>query len=281
MTKTPTGEPLEPVFDWYQATTQTGVKELRDVFGSISESYPLEHDTPKLKGYGWALKAGGPGGSLLVHYGGTNGDQFGPNVCATSSLAPTIANLLRSNQVQHAVSRVDVRLDFLGDFDACRLLFIERCNDAGMQATDYGACPESIKQTGRTVYGGAKSSVYRPTLYQKGLQLGDGHPTDYVRLEHRVMPSKAAEKRQLASLTPTEIVGLRPVARDLTQSLAGLAVRAYKLDRAPKARTPYDWMLSQYRKALMEQLEDLGSPEAVGKQIFWDLAQLEKEHADA
>lgn len=281
MTKTPTGEPLEPVLDWYQASTQTGVKELREVFGAISESYPLEHDTPKLKGYGWALKAGGPGGSLLVHYGGTNGDQFGPNVCATSSLAPTIANLLRSNQIPHAVSRADVRLDFLGDFEACRLKMIERLNAAGMQASDNGACPESIKQTGRTVYGGSKSSLYRPTLYQKGLQLGDGHPADYLRLEHRFMPSKAAEKRQLANLTPTEIVGLRPVARDLSHSLAGLAVRAYKLDRAPKARTPYDWMLAQYRKVFMEQLEDLGSPEAVGKQIFWDLAQLEKEHADA
>lgn len=268
---------VEPVFDWYQFSAGTGVKELREILAPMAQDEPFRDESPKLKGYGWASKIGGPGGSVLIHYGGSNGDQYGPNVAGTGPLAPRVADLVRQANLSHGVGRVDVRLDFLGDFDDCRRRFIERCDKAGMAASDAGSCPESSRQLGRTVYGGSRSSLYRPTLYQKGLQLGDGHPENYLRLEHRFSPSKSAEKLQLAAMSPAEMVGLRPVSRDLTLSLVAMAIAPYKLDRYPKEKGPSFWMVKQYRGLLLEMLEDLGSEAAVGKQLFYEIAQQDKE----
>lgn len=276
MIKTPTGEALVPTFDWYQFTAKVPIRDLVQVLEPLGADQPFHDETPKLKGYGWALKTGGVGGSVLIHYGGKNGDDHGPNVAGTGPLAPAVADLVRAAAVPHGVGRADVRLDFLGDYDACRLRFIERCNLAGMATADAGSCPESAKQLGRTVYGGARSSFYQPTLYQKGLQLGDGHPTDYLRLEHRYAPTKAHEKAQLAELTPEQMTGLRPVARDLSECIAHLAVKPYKLTRYPRERTPYHFMLTQYRNVLMDLLEDHGSPAAVGQQLYFDLAELDQ-----
>lgn len=277
MINTPTGDPLEPVFDWYQFSAKVPVRDLLEVLAPLGAEDPFHDETPKLKGYGWALKTGGVGGSVLIHYGGKNGDEHGPNVAGTGPLAPLVADVVRAAAVPHGVGRADVRLDFLGDYDACRLRFIERCNLAGMATADAGSCPESAKQLGRTVYGGARSSFYQPTLYQKGLQLGDGHPTDYLRLEHRFAPSKATEKQQLSALTPMQCTGLRPVARDLSENIANLAVKPYKLTRYPKERTPYFFMLQQYRRVFDELLQDHGSPAAVGQQLYLDLAGMERE----
>ena len=277
MIKTPSGDTLEPVFDWYQFSTPLPIRDLMQVLEPLGQEVPFHDETPKLKGYGWAFKTGGPGGSVLVHYGGRNGDEHGPNVAGTGPLAPAVANAVRAARVPHGVGRADVRLDFLGDYDACRLRFIERCNAAGMATADAGSCPESAKQLGRTVYGGARSSMYQPTLYQKGLQLGDGHPVDYLRLEHRFTPTKSKDKQQLAALSPAHMTGLRPVSRDLSESLAGLAVKPYALTRYPKEQTPYYFMLVQYGRVLRELLQDHGSPAAVGEQLFLDLETIDNE----
>jgi hypothetical protein len=274
---TPTGEPLEPVFDWYQFSTPANIKDVREVLGPMTVEQPLHDEKPKLKGYAWAMKLGGVGGSVLIHYGGKNGDDHGPNVAGTGPLAARVAELFRSAAVPHGVGRADVRLDFLADFERCRLMFIDRCDQAGMAATDHGSCPESSRQLGRTVYGGARTSFYQPTLYQKGLQLGDGHPVDYLRLEHRFAPTKSNEKHELASLTPDQMIGLRPVARDLTLSIAQLAVSPYKLTRYSKEKTPYFWMLTQYGSCLRDMQIDHGSWAAVGQQIGLDLELMAEE----
>ncbi len=271
---TPDGSPLEPVFDWYQGSTPIGIRDLMGILQPMAAETPFREEKPKLKGYGWATKLGGVGGSVLVHWGGRNGDEFGPNVAGTGPLAPTVADLLRTASVPHGVGRADVRLDVLADFETCRLRFIERCNQAGMAASDAGSCPESQKQLGRTVYGGSRTSLYNPTLYQKGIQLGDGYPTNYLRLEHRFAPSKAHEKAQFASLEPDQMIGLRPVARDLSISIAELAITPYKLTKYPKERNAKFWMLTQYASLFDELLEDHGTPAAVGQQLYFDLSEM-------
>jgi hypothetical protein len=273
MIKTPDGAPLEPRFDWYQATAKVGIRDVRAVLEPMNVIEPLRDESPKLKGYGWALKLGGPGGSLLIHYGGKNGDDHGPNIAGTGPLAPQVADLLRTAGVPHSVGRADVCLDFLADFDACRGAFVARCNDAGMASRDHGSCRESIKQLGRTVYGGSLASAYQPTLYEKGPQLGPDYPVDWLRLEHRFAFSKAHEKAQLATLSPMQMVGLRPVSRDLTMTIAELAAEPYQLTKYPKERSPYYWMLSQYQGVLRTMRDDHGSWCAVGEQIGLDLEE--------
>jgi hypothetical protein len=276
--KTPDGQPLVPTFDWYQTTVLVGIKDVVGVLQPMARDEAFREEKPKLKGYAWACKIGGPGGSLLIHWGGRNGDEHGPNVCSTGPLSPITAELLRSAQVPHRVSRADVRLDFLGDYTACRLALIERCNQAGMSPRDAGSCPEALKQCGRSVYTGGNGSFLVSRLYQKGLQLGDGYPVDYLRLEHQFMPTKSHEKLELASLSPTYMIGLRPLSRDLSMTIAQLAVSPYKLTKYPKQLTPYHWMLQQYQKALREMHQDHGSWAAVGQQIGLDLEEIESVH---
>ena len=274
MIKTPDGQPLEAQFDWYQCSTPADVNTIREVLAPMLSLEPLQDVKPFLKGYGWCLKTGGRGGSVAIHYGGTNGDEHGPNIQGTGPLSPSVAQLLREARIPHGVGRADVRLDFLADFDSCRLKFIDRCNQAGMASRDNGSCPEAAIQLGRSVYGGSVNSFYQGTLYQKGLQLGDGHPTDYLRLEHRFAPTKSDQKAQLSQLTPEQMVGCRPVARELSESIAQLAIAPYKLTRYAKERTPYHWMLQQYRSTLNELFNDHGSWACVGQQIGLDLEEL-------
>lgn len=275
MIKTPHGEALVPTFDWYQFTAKVGIRDVQEVLQPMATVEPFREESPKLKGYAWALKLGGRGGSVMVHFGGKNGDDYGPNVQGTGPLSPQVADLFRDAGVPHSVGRADVRLDFLADYDASRLVFIDRCNSAGMSTRDAGSCPESVQQLGRTVYGGSVTSAYQPTMYQKGLQLGDGHPVNFLRLEHRFAFSKANEKVQLSTLTPLQMLGLRPVARDLSLSIAELAVKPYRLTRYPKEKTPYFWMLNQYGGVLREMQQDHGSWAAVGQQIGLDLEDFE------
>lgn len=273
--KTTLSEPLEPQFDWYQFSTPADLNTIREVLAPMVSAEPLQPVKPVLKGYAWSLLTGGRGGSVRVHYGGKNGDDHGPNVQATGPLSPGLAELFRQAAIPHRVGRADVRIDFLADFDRCRLQFIERCNQAGMASSDAGSCPEAAVQLGRTVYGGSRTSFYQPTLYQKGLQLGDGHPADYLRLEHRFTPTKSQEKTQLSELTPSQMIGMRPVARELTETISSLAVAPYKLTRFAKDRTPYHWMLQQYRSTLNEMFNDHGSWACVGQQIGLDLEELQ------
>ena len=268
---------ITPVFDWYQFTTQTNIQQVQEILAPLAGVDQFKEESPKLKGYKWASKIGGKGGSCLIHYGGKNGDDYGPNVAGTGPMAIPVSELFRASNLPHSVGRADVRQDYLGDFQTSRGLFIDRLNQAGMASSDVGSCPESIKQLGRTVYGGSKSSAYQPTLYEKGLQLGEGYPTNYLRLEHRFAFSKAHEKQTLSKLTPTEIVGLRPVARGLSEILVDLAVEPYQIGSLPKEKDAYFWMLRQYRGVLEEMLREQGAV-GMGKQIEMDLLEIENAH---
>lgn len=275
--KTPETLYITPAFDWYQFTTQTNIREVQEILSPLASEVPFREEGPKLKGYKWAAKIGGKGGSCLIHYGGRNGDDHGPNVAGTGPMAIPVSELFRASGLSHSVGRADVRQDYIGDFIKSRGLFIERLNQAGMASSDVGSCPESIKQLGRTVYGGSKSSVYQPTLYEKGLQLGEGYPANYLRLEHRFAFSKAHEKQALAKLTPSQIVGLRPVARGLSEILVELAVEPYQIGALPKEKDAYFWMLRQYRGVLEEMIKDQGAS-GLGHQIAMDLLELENAH---
>lgn len=268
---------ITPVFDWYQFTTQTNIEQVQEILAPLAGVDQFREESPKLKGYKWASKIGGKGGSCLIHYGGKNGDDYGPNVAGTGPMAIPVSELFRASNLPHSVGRADVRQDYLGDFQTSRGLFIDRLNQAGMASSDVGSCPESIKQLGRTVYGGSKSSAYQPTLYEKGLQLGEGYPANYLRLEHRFAFSKAHEKQTLSKLTPTEIVGLRPVARGLSEILVDLAVEPYQIGSLPKEKDAYFWMLRQYRGVLEEMLREQGAV-GMGKQIEMDLLEIENAH---
>jgi hypothetical protein len=127
------------------------------------------------------------------------------------------------------------------------------------------------------VYGGSRASAYQPTIYEKGLQLGSDYPANLVRLEHRFTFSKAADKQALSVLTPVQMVGLRPVSRDLARDLMGLCVAPYHIDKLPKETSSYHWMLRQFRRTFHELRTDHGSWAAAGEQIGLDLVEIEQE----
>lgn len=275
MLKPTINKPLEPRFDWYQATVKFDENELFQVLKPLTSEFDYVSEKPKLKNYEVCYRMGGVGGSLMVHLGGINGRDHGPNVQGTGPLSPRVAELLRASEVPHSVGRADVCIDFLGDFDDCHLAFVNRCNEAGMGSKDVGSSKGSVMQLGRTVYGGSVSSAYRPCCYEKGIQLGEGYPSNFIRLEHRFMFSKAADKQRLSKLTPVEMCGLRPVSRDLTETIAGLSVAPYKLTSLPKPKDVHYWMLQMFRKHFREMKEDHGTWAATGVQIGHDLDEMD------
>ena len=52
MIKTPTGHPLEPVFDWYQFSTKMEARDVIELFDPLGQDDPFKDEKPKLKGYG-------------------------------------------------------------------------------------------------------------------------------------------------------------------------------------------------------------------------------------
>jgi predicted Zn-dependent protease len=130
---------------------------------------------------------------------------------------------------------------------------------------------EDFPDEGRTLYLGAKSSVCRTRLYQKGLQpeyrhLGRVH---WARAELQVRPAKEA-KEAFSQLTPLEFWGASSWSRELAGAIlqehvdphpAGTVYRLTERDRA------VEWLCRQYGAHLLSLAEDLGSWECVGLQL--------------
>ena len=271
MLKPTTNQPLDPRFDWYQATAKVELNDVLEVMQPLTHDSDMRADSPKLKGYNGLFRMGGTGGSLMIHYGGVNGDAHGPNVQGTGPLSPMVAELLRSAEILHSVGRADVANDFLGDFDVLRALFVDECNKSGTASDNKGSNDDSVIQKGRSICAGSKTSTYSGILYEKGLQLGDGYPSNFLRLEHRFQFSKASEKQALSTMTPMEMLGLRPLSRALTLAVCSLAIDRYKLTKLPKVKDWYHWMLEAYGRHIREMEADLGSPAAFGCQVMYDL----------
>jgi len=206
-----------------------------------------------------------------IHFGGQNAEH-GPNVIGSGAAAHDLAVLIRDRFPAHRVSRLDSCEDYHHE-DAYEYLRRAALKIAKQQRVQCREITKPLPESddGRTLYLGAQSSLVSMRIYEKGKQLGvDGN---WVRAELQVRPQKDI-KTIAAMLDSTQVWGLSKWSHAMAEQLGkkGLQrVDAQVYEQSDHDRA-YRFMIKQYRRVLEQMLASHGSPEAVGAQIFYDLA---------
>jgi hypothetical protein len=252
-------------FDGYTATTtQANYLDLAQLFGSGL-------NTVQGRGFhqfGERLAFKDDTGTEIgsVQWGGAQGERSMLEVKGERS--PEVVERLRS-RFKHRCTRMDSCADFDAPGSFERLLGVclkvKRAHRLkGEKQGDWDDFPEQ----GRTLYVGARSSVTRLRLYEKGRQAEYLHleRPEWVRAEVQVRPVKEA-KETFATISAMEAWGASAWTRDLAGEIlaghvephpAGTIYKLTELDRA------LSWMCRQYGAHLVSLREDLGDWESVG-----------------
>jgi hypothetical protein len=259
-------------FDWYQASVPDVPPEVVMQALSSSEYYGEWVESKASKGYdiGAHFVIGDQVKYRLKH-GGQNA-EFGANVTASGGDAPKLAEVLRQAFPRHRVSRVDSCEDYhhADAYPYLRGIGLRIAKQFNVDVREITKpLPES--DDGCTLYIGSEKSAISGRIYEKAKQLGVG--TEWVRVELQVRPQKRV-KDVVAMLSPEQVWGLgkwtKALAVELGQTdLQRIDVQIYQPSDDDRA---YRHMLKQYGNMLSRMLATHGSPEAVGGQIFHDLA---------
>lgn len=258
-------------FDAYSATTtEAKAPELLSVLADAA-GLGAFHKMRQGKGFhtfgeriGIVNEEGTEWGS--VQWGGRQGDRVMIEVKGEAT--PKAVEALRS-RFQHRCTRVDACADFDAPGAFERLL--AACQDVkqghklkGEKQGDW----EDFPELGRTLYLGARASVCRVRLYEKGKQPEYRHLErhDWTRIEVQVRPAKEA-KSEFSRLTPSEVWGASAWTRELAAKVlqehidphpAGTTYRLTQRDAA------LEWMCKQYGVHLVDLANDLGGWECLG-----------------
>lgn len=258
-------------FDAYSATT-TAAKQT-EVLSLLAQTAGLGafHRMQQGKGFhtfGERIGVKGQDGVewASVMWGGRQGERVMVEVKGENT--PKAVEALRS-AFPHRCTRVDACADFdaPGAFESLLGACQEVKRDHRLKGEKQGDW-DDFPELGRTLYLGARSSVSRVRLYEKGKQPEYRHleRPDWARIEVQVRPAKEA-KTEYSRLQPAEVWG----ASAWTRELAGKVLQAH-VDPHP-AGTTYrqseleariEWMCRQYGASLVELKELLGSWECVG-----------------
>lgn len=201
-----------------------------------------------------------------IQWGGKQGDRVMIEVKGEHS--PAVVERLRERYA-HRVTRVDACADFdaPGAFSrlyrACRA--VKKAH--GIMGGKFGDW-EDFPEKGRTLYLGARSSVTRARLYEKGLQPEYQHlnKPNWVRLEVQVRPAGEA-KFEYAKASPLDVWGASKWSRDIAAQVlkehidphpAGTVYRLSERENALR------WMCRQYGAHLVSLADDLGGWECLG-----------------
>ena len=169
----------------------------------------------------------------------------------------------------HRCTRVDACADFDAPGAFNRLL--GACLDVkrdhrlkGEKQGDWDDFPE----LGRTLYLGARSSVSRVRLYEKGKQPEYRHleRPDWTRIEVQVRPAKEA-KTEFATLSPLQVWGASGWTRELAAKVLQQHIDPHPAGstyRLTEREAALRWMCRQYGAHLVDLAADLGGWECLG-----------------
>lgn len=264
-------------FDWYQASVPDVPPQVVMDTLSRSEYYGDWVQSRPSKGYDKGFQfVIGDQVKFRLNHGGQNED-FGANIAASGGDAPKLAEVLRDAFPRHRVSRLDSCEDYHheGAYEYLRgigLRIAKECNVAVREITK----PLIESDDGCTLYLGSPSSAITGRIYEKGKQLGVG--TEWVRAELQVRPQKHV-KDVVAMLSPEQVWGLAKWATAFAVELGKTSIQRVevKIYQPSDDERAYRHMLKQYGNLLGRLLATHGSPEAVGGQIFYDLAHPEQQ----
>jgi DNA relaxase NicK len=259
-------------FDWYQASIPGAEPEVvmnalsaADRFGDWEQMRPLKNYDSA------AAFVVGNETRFKINFGGQN-SEHGPNVIGSGSSAQHLADVIRERFPLHRVSRLDSCEDYHHPdaYDYLRRAALKIAKEQRVQCREIvKPLPES--DDGRTLYLGSQTSAVSMRIYEKGKQLGVSG--EWVRAEIQVRPQKEL-KTIVSMLDSTEVWGLSKWSQAMAVQLGKKGVQrvdAQVYEQSDHDRA-YRFMLKQYRRVLEQMLATHGSPEAVGAQIFYDLA---------
>jgi DNA relaxase NicK len=259
-------------FDWYQASIPEVDPEVVMRTLSASDYYGEWEESRPQKGYDKAAQfVIGSEVKYRISHGGQN-SQYGAHVIGSGGAANELAGIIREHFPMHRVSRMDSCEDFHHK-DMYRHLRKIALLIAKEQKVQVREIVKPLKESddGRTLYLGSQSSAITMRIYEKGKQLDCG--TEWVRAELQVRPQKDV-KLIAAALSAEQVWGLSKWSHSMAIKLGNTdlqRVDAQVYQQADHDRA-YRFMLKQYRRVLEQMQASHGSPEAVGAQIFQDLA---------
>lgn len=273
-------------FDWYQASVAAEVRPLMAALcDGLADGRPRWEAMQKAPhGFGFGARLHDMDGPLLMVWWG--GMHIRPHVVISGEGAKVGAKLLRSDFPEHYVSRVDVCTDYgdSGAYDRLQDMALAVAVDRGIVIDTRG--DHLITKQGRTLYLGSTKSHTRMRLYDKAAELRAKYagqlaklaevPTTLARMEFQVRPATPAAKAAAARAEPVALMGSAAWTRDLVERVEGLALEPFEAGKSWRQSDhdrAYAAMLAQYGATLFRQLDDLGSPECVGLQLFADLAE--------
>lgn len=279
----------EPRFDWYAATVNVNVDDLRgvltrDLLGTARPEEGARHGFHNRE-----VVRDRDGHVLATILHGGNGDI--PHAFASSDYAHDFAGLIRRYWPdRHRVSRADTALDFAGGastwstlLDYCRSIADGEKVDGDnrrrvgkIRTNQMGDWHHG--KDGRTFYLGAFKSPVLVRLYEKGIQLHQDAakrgmpvpdaPIDSVRLEVQVRPDGPA-KTAAATATPAEMFGYAEWSRELYRRIDGSDVpRVHVKERRDSDHErAMQWMVKQYGDHLLAEVSDLGGWHLLGESL--------------
>lgn len=193
------------------------------------------------------------------------------HVIASGRHAAPVATWLRSWQVPHRVSRVDVAEDYSGPrmWDCLSNVSLQVADKHNVKVEHAGDHHRAIE--GRTLYLGGRHSAIRACVYEKGLQPEHrGTDPDWVRVELRVRPASRVAKAEASKLSPVELYGGSRWSAELGARLAQPEVTCHSLGTvyrdADEARSR-NFLLRQYGAILTKWQGELGGWSELGAEI--------------
>lgn len=239
-------------FDYYRFSLPAGLemKIVRDLIAPIVGQLKILTKKYVEVGYDFCDEINIPGqGSLQIFYGGRNYYDYGVNICAKGYISQQVATLVQSSSHQFKLSRADVCQDFLGDYSVARSLIARICDQSRINVYDKGACSASTRTEGKTVQGGSDKSFYQVVCYEKGIQLGEGLPKDYLRLEHRFRP-KSEQKVAFGKLSAIDMLGTHRACRTLSERILDTQIEPFNVFVPSKDKDAFSHLIKQYGKTL-------------------------------
>lgn len=275
-------------FDWYQATVQRDLADVRDVLATLGDA-PVQFEPLQRAPHGYAggfrvLVDGATAGQIWA--GGTHAH---PHVVFSGEDAHTGAQLLREHfPGEHFPSRLDACEDYPepGAYDVLQAQCLGVAKDRRIKIDTRG--DHLVSMQGRTLYLGSTKSVTRVRLYDKAAELRAKLQRDPVRLlqvpEHlarlevQVRPQTHQARAIAATADPVQMFGSAAWTLELMRQVAGLALEPCNMGKAWRASDDdraYAAMLAQYG-GLLGRLGAMQGWDCLGLQIRDDLAEREQ-----
>lgn len=273
-------------FDWYSASLPVGPRDFVEAFGSLYGGEVVKAKGRPLKGFTSSemfVDMGTQKRVVDVQSGGKDFPKGTCHVITSGESTPVVVDFIRGHFPDHRVSRLDACADYLGDFDAYRSKLEGLALQLRVKARLEGDYLRG--EDGRTVYFGSTKSKSMVRLYEKGVQLAREHrlpeeqapSREYLRLETQARPEKPLQKATAARLAPFEVFGVSRFSREAAALLVDSKpepVLASSWSKSPHEEALRS-LLRQYGRRLWDHLGLMGSPEAVGVDLFKRLKAME------